>query len=153
MCLMCSQHALSSLTMTLSMLGNVLKTLIVFFSTSLKETVCSQSRWPVLSQLLSRSRLRLLAAKKRLRIFVYKALAFSIVSFTIVLLTSRRGALSVEESLCQPMTLYSDLLLLTLLITCLQYSCLALQTMLRSSLVSKGVLLSKLFCCTIRQSL
>ena len=140
---MCSQHALRSLTVTLSMLGDVLKTLIVFCSTSSRETVCSQTKWLVLSQLASKSKLRSLVIEKRLRISVYKALAFFIVSFTIIPLTSKKGALNVKESLCQLITLYSDLLLLTLLIMCFQYSCLALRTILRNSLIFKSVLLFK----------
>src|SRR5436190_1930407 len=142
---MCSQHALRSLAVTLSVPGNVLKTPIVFCSTSSRETVCSQTRWPVLSQLISGSESRSSASEKRPRISVCRASAFSIVSSTTVLLISRGGDLSVEESLCQPMTLYSDLSSLTPSVTCLQYSLLALRTVLRNSLVSKGVLLSRLF--------
>src|ERR1700755_1534844 len=49
--LTCSQQALSSLTVTLSVPGEVLVTPIVFRSTSSRDKVLSHSRCPVPSQL------------------------------------------------------------------------------------------------------
>jgi hypothetical protein len=80
-------------------LSKVLKTLIVYCLTSFIKIVCYYNRWPVLFQSISGSKLRLSIAENQSRISIYKTLAFSIVSSTIVLLTFRGGDLKATISL------------------------------------------------------
>src|SRR5438045_5795109 len=126
-CLTWSQHAVRSLTVTWSVPGEVLETPMVFCSTSSREVDCLQSRVPDLFQLLRGSWPKSSLALNHSRTLVLRASAFSNVSLTMLPLTLRGGDLRLEVSLCQPMILYSDLLSLTPLMMCFQYSHLALQ--------------------------
>jgi hypothetical protein len=85
---------------TLSIPGEVLETLIMHYLTSSIKIVCRYNRWPVPFQSASGSKLRLSTAENRSRISVYRTSAFSIISSTTVLLTSRGGDLKAAISLC-----------------------------------------------------
>lgn len=103
--LMCSQHALRSRTVTLSVPREVLEIPIVFRSISSSETPWFQGRWPEPFQLDRGSVGRSSESLYLSSIDVRRASALPMVSSIVWPLIVSGGALRFKESLCHPMTL------------------------------------------------